>query len=145
MSLSKAFESFERPGLVVSYKTAASKIFKGALAAVNVQGFLVPITHSATSLKLVGVTNETVDNLAGNNGDKSCNVTKSGTFVFKAASGYTPAQADLGKEVYAVTDWEVQLSTAGLTNLYKVGTIVAIETTSTGASGVRVRISNYTL
>lgn len=145
MALSKAFESFERPGMVVSYKLSTVKIYKGANIAVNSQGFAVPMSHTGSSYKSIGVANETVDNTAGANGDKSVNVTKSGTFVFKAASGYTPGQADIGKEVYAVTDWEVQVSTAGLTNLYKIGTIVAVETTSTGVAGVRVRVSNYTL
>ena len=88
---------------------------------------------------------ETVDNSAGSAGDKSVNLTKSGSFVFKAASGFSPAVGDIGKEVYANTDWEVQVATAGLTNQYKVGTIVAIETTSTGAAGVRVRVDNYSL
>ena len=93
----------------------------------------------------VGVANETIDNSAGSAGDKSINLTKSGSFVFKAVAGFTPAIGDIGKEVYANTDWEVQVATAGLTNQYKVGTLVAIETTSTGASGVRVRVDNYSL
>ena len=145
MSLSKAFETFERPGLVVSYKLSNIKVYKGAFIAVNSSGFALPISHATSSLRYVGVANETVDNTAGTAGDKTVNLTKSGTFVFKAASGYTPSQADIGKEVYASTDWEVQTSTSGLSNLYKVGSIVAIETTSTGAAGVRVRVTNYTL
>jgi hypothetical protein len=121
------------------------KILKGSLVAVNVSGYLVPIAHGTANLKFVGVANETVDNSAGSAGDKSLNVTKTGSFVMKAASGFTPALADLGKEVYANTDWEVQVSTSGLTNLYKVGTIVSTETTSTGAAGVRVRIDNHSV
>lgn len=145
MALNKPFETFERPGLVVSYKLAASKVYKGSNLAVNATGFAVPISHSGTGYKYLGVANETLDNSTGAAGDKSVNVTKSGTFVFKAASGYTPVQADIGKEVYAVTDWEVQVATAGLTNLYKVGTIVGVESTSSGQAGVRVRVGNYTL
>jgi hypothetical protein len=145
MALNKPFETFERPGLVVSYKLAASKVYKGSNLAVNATGFAVPITHTGTGYKYLGVSNETLDNSGGAAGDKSVNVTKSGTFVFKAAAGYTPTQADIGKEVYAVTDWEVQVATAGLTNQYKVGTIVAIEPTSSGQTGVRVRVGNYTL
>jgi hypothetical protein len=115
------------------------------MIAVNASGYAIPIAHGTASLKFVGVANETVDNSAGAAGDKSINLTKSGSFVFKAASGFTPTVADIGKEVYANTDWEVQVSTAGLTNQYKVGTIVAIENTSTGATGVRVRVDNYSL
>lgn len=145
MALSKPFETYERPGLVVAYKQSNVKVHKGAAVAVNASGFAAPISHATANLKFVGVANETVDNSAGAAGDKSVNLTKSGSFVFKAASGYTPGQADVGKEVYALTDWEVQVSAVGLTNLYKVGTIVAIETTSTGQPGVRVRIDNHSV
>jgi len=112
---------------------------------VNASGYAIPIAHGTASLKFIGVANETVDNLAGAAGDKSINLTKSGSFVFKAVAGFTPVIGDIGKEVYANTDWEVQVATAGLTNQYKVGTLVAIETTSTGASGIRVRVDNYSL
>ena len=145
MALSKAFETYERPGLVVSYKVSNVKIFKGANVGVNSLGYLVPMSHATASLKFVGVANDTVDNTAGAAGDKSLNVTKTGSFVFKAAAGFTPGQADIGKEVYGLTDWEVQISTVGLTNQYKVGTIVASETTSTGVTGVRVRVDNYSV
>lgn len=144
-ALSQSYETFEKPGLVVSYKATNAKIHKGSLVGVNTSGYLVSMTHATANLKFVGVANETVDNSAGSAGDKSTNVTKCGSFVMKAASGFTPAVADLGKEVYANSDWEVQIATAGLTNQYKVGTIVGIENTSTGVAGVRVRIDNYSL
>lgn len=143
MALNKPFETYERPGLVVSYKLNNVKVFKGALVGVNAAGMAVPMSQATAGLKLVGVANDTVDNSAGVAGAKSANVTKAGAFVFKAASGFTPLQADVGKEVYCTTDWEVQVSTVGLTNQYKVGTIVAVEATSTGQAGVRVRIDNY--
>src|SRR5690242_270047 len=145
MALSKPFETYERPGLVVSYKASNVKIYKGANVGVNSSGYLVPMSHATASLKYVGVANETVDNTAGAAGDKSVNVTKSGSFVFKAAAGYTPAQGDVGKEVYCLTDWEVQVSTVGLTNQYKVGTITGLESTSTGVTGIRVRVDNYSV
>lgn len=144
-SLTKAFETYERPGLVVSYKASNVKIYKGAAVGVNSSGYAVPMAHGTASLKFVGVANDTVDNSAGSAGDKSLNITKSGSFVFKAASGFTPTVANLGTEVYANTDWEVQASTGGLTNQYKTGTIVALESTSTGETGVRVRIDNYSV
>lgn len=144
-ALTQAYENFERPGLVVAYKISSVKLYKGALVGVAASGYLVAMAHGTANLKFVGVAGETVDNSGGSAGDKALNVAKSGSMVFKAASGFTPAIADLGKEVYAVTDWEVQVSTSGLTNQYKVGTIVALETTSTGAAGVRVRIDNHSL
>ena len=138
--LTQAYEAFEKPGLVVNYKVSNVRIFKGALVGVNSAGYVVSMDPSIASLKFVGVANETVDNSAGSAGAKSLNVTKCGAFVMKAASGYTPAVTDLGAAVYAVSDWEVQTSTSGLTTAYKVGTITSVESTSTGAAGVRVRI-----
>jgi hypothetical protein len=92
----------------------------------------------------VGVANETVDNSGGSAGDKSILVNKAGSFVFKANS-FVPAVGDLGKEAYAATNWEVQVTTVGLTTQYKIGTVTAVENSSSGDAGVRVRIDNYTL
>lgn len=144
-ALTAGYETFERPGLVVSYKLSNVKAYKGAMVGVGASGYLVSMDHAVANLKFVGVANETVDNSAGAAGEKSVNVTKSGSFVFKAAAGYTPAIGDIGKEAYAVSNWEVQVATSGLTNQYKVGTVVALETTSTGVAGVRVRVDNHTL
>ncbi len=144
-ALTQAFETFERPGIVMSYKQAAVKIYKGAIVALNAAGYVQPMAHGTANLKFVGVANETVDNTAGAAGDKSVTITKTGSFVFKAVAGFNPAITDLGKEVYANTDWEVQAATAGLTNQYKIGTIVTTETTSGGLSGVRVRVDNYSV
>jgi hypothetical protein len=144
-ALTTPYETYERPGLVVSYKITNAKLYKGAMLGINSSGYLASMAHGTAGLKFAGMANETVDNSAGSAGDKSLNVTKSGSFILKAAGGYTPVIADLGKEVYANTDWEVQISTGGLTNQYKVGTIVGLDITSTGAVGVRVRIDNYSL
>ena len=144
-ALTQSYENFEKPGLVVSYKASNVKVYKGAAVGINSSGYLVPMAHGTASLKFAGIANETVDNSAGSAGDKSVNITKSGSFVFKAASGYTQAQADVGAEVYVNTDWEVQTGTGGLTNQYKLGRITGLENTSTGASGVRVRVDGYTL
>ena len=144
-ALTQPYEAFERPGLVVAYRLSNVKVFKGALVGLNASGFAVAMAHGTANLKFIGVANETVDNSAGATGDKSITVTKTGSFVLKPAAGYTPAIADLGKEIYALTDWEIQASATGLTNAYKIGTAVALETTSTGTAGVRVRIDNYSL
>lgn len=141
--LAASYETYERPGLVVSYKIAAVKVWKGALLGLDATGYARPMTPSTASMRFVGIANETVDNALGGAGDRSVNTTKTGSFVLKAASGYTPAIADLGKEAYAASDWEAQVVTTGLTNAYKIGTVVALETTATGAAGIRVRIDNY--
>lgn len=129
----------------MSYKMAATKIYKGALVGVNSSGYATPMTHSTANLKLVGVANETVDNSAGAAGAKSINVVKLGSFVYKAASGFTPAQSDIGVEVNVSTDFEVKKGTSGLSNTYPVGTIMGIEATSTSELGVRIRIDAYTV
>lgn len=144
-ALTQSYEAFERPGLVVSYKLSNTTVYKGALVGALSTGYAAPMNHATASMKFLGVANETVNNASGLPGDKAVNITKSGSFVFKAASGFAPSVADIGKEVYANSDWEVQVSTTGLTNQYKVGTIVALETTANGAAGVRVRIDNYTV
>jgi len=142
-ALTQPFEAYEKPGLVVSYPLAAVKVFKGALIGVNAAGFASAMAHGTADLKFIGVATETVDNAAGAAGDKRVNVAKAGSFVLKAASGFTPAQSNVGSEVHANTDWEVQVSASGLTNAYKVGRITGLETTSTGNVGVRVRIDNH--
>ncbi|MFQ3588018.1 MAG: hypothetical protein SNJ74_04675 [Fimbriimonadaceae bacterium] len=144
-ALTQSYETYEKPGLVVGYRVSNTKVFKGALVGLNGSGFVVPMAHSVSGLRFVGVANESVDNSAGAAGDRVVNVTKCGSFVMKSAAGFSPAPGDIGKEVYANTDWEVQTSTAGLTFPVKVGTIVGLETTSTGATGVRVRIDNHTV
>lgn len=144
-ALTKPFETYERPGLVMAYRVAATKVLKGALVGVNSSGFATPMVHGTSGLKFVGVANESVDNSAGAAGDKSVAITKSGSFVYKPISGLTPTIADLGKEVDANSDWEIQIATSGLTNQYKVGTIVGLESTSTGVAGIRVRIDNHSV
>lgn len=142
-ALNRPYETFERPGLVVAYRVASVKIHKGALVGVNPAGYLVPMTPQTPGLRFVGVANETVDNAAGSPGERSVNVTKSGSFVFAPAAGYSPAQGDLGTEVFAASDWEVQTSPVGLANPYKVGTVVALERTANGQTGVRIRIERH--
>lgn len=142
-ALTTAYETFERPGLVVSYQLSNVQVFKGSALGVNASGFVVPMAHGTADLVFVGFANESVDNSGGSAGDLSINVSKAGSFVVKAVSGYSPAQADVGQVVYANTDWEVQVSTSGLTNQYAIGTIVAIESTATGQSGVRIRIDRH--
>ncbi|KAA0225824.1 MAG: hypothetical protein AKCLJLPJ_01583 [Fimbriimonadales bacterium] len=142
-ALAQAFENYAKPGIVVNYKVAAATtIYKGALVGVNSSGFVVPMNHATANLKFLGFAEETVVN-SGADGDKSVRVTKTGSGVYVDPSGIV--QADIGKEVYAKTDNEVQISAIGLTNAYKVGTILGLETTSTGVAGVRVRVDNYSV
>ena len=144
--LTKPYENFERPGLVVAYKIAAdTKVFKGSALAVDTNGYVVPLSAAPASLKFAGIAGESVDNSGGAVGAKTVNVTKCGSFVFKAASGDTPSVAKIGLAAYASTDWECQTDSTGLAHTYSLGTVVGLETTSTGASGYRVRIDHHTV
>jgi len=62
-----------------------------------------------------------------------------------ASSAPAYAQADVAKEAHAASDWEAQASASGLASAYKIGVITGLETSSTGAAGVRIRIDNHTL
>lgn len=115
------------------------------MVGVTPAGFAVPMAHGTAGLRFVGVANETVDNSTGAAGARAINLTKSGAFVFGALTGVSLTQADVGKEVFANTDWEFQILSTGLTNQYKVGTIVAFEQTASATSGARIRIDNYTV
>lgn len=142
-ALSKAYEAFIKPNIISTYKMAASTtIYKGALVALNSSGYVIPIAHGTANLKFVGIAEETVEN-SGANGAASVRVSKAGSGVYADAG--SAVQADSGKEVYANSDNEVQIVTTGLTNQYKVGTLIGLETTSGGAAGLRVRVDNYTL
>ena len=143
--LSANYDPYERPGWVVAYRMAAVKVWKGALVGVDATGHLRPIDPATAGMRFLGVANETVDNMAGAPGARSVNVTKTGSFVLKAARGYAPALAELGREVYAASDWEATPAVRGLANAYAVGTVVAVETTATGAPGLRVRIDNHSV
>lgn len=143
--LTASYDTYERPGLVLAYRMAAVKVWKGALVGVDATGYLRPLDPAVAAMRFMGVANETVDNAAGAPGDRCVNVTKTGSFVMKAARGYVPTLADLGREAVAASDWEASPFSTGFTNPYKVGTIVAVENTATGAPGIRIRIDNHSV
>lgn len=138
-ALTQPFETYEKPGIVVSYTTASNTtIFKGGLVGVNASGQIVPMSHSTANLKFVGVANETV---IATTETKRITITKSGTFVFATTATNVNKT---GSEAYVRFDGEVQDAATGLTNSYVVGTIVGIEAPSTGGAGYRIRIDNHT-
>jgi hypothetical protein len=60
---SAPFEAGFKPGHIVLYKVAASTtIYKGALVALDTDGYVTPMTHATASLKFMGVAEETVVN-----------------------------------------------------------------------------------
>ncbi|MCG9894067.1 MAG: hypothetical protein MH204_01150 [Fimbriimonadaceae bacterium] len=142
--LTRPYENYERPGLVVNYRLAAVAVHKGALLGVGADGFARPMTPDTAGLAFIGFAVESQDNSTGAAGAKSINVAKSGACVVKAADGVTPVQAHIGRSAFAAGDWEVRPDQTSLTNPYSVGAIVALERTSTGHQGYRIRIDRHT-
>lgn len=96
----RAGEDFEFP------VAAAVKIFAGALTVVTAAGFAAP-GGVATTHKSVGRAKETVDNLAGANGDVRVKVER-GVFRFNnSAAGELIALADVGADCFIVDDQTV--------------------------------------
>lgn len=93
---------------------AATKIFAGALVVANAAGFAAP-GSVATTLTYLGRAEETVDNTAGANGDKSIVVRRKKAFKFKNHAADALVQADLGKTVYIVDDETVAKTNGGNT------------------------------
>ncbi len=141
-ALTAPYEVKYKQSVVVAYPVAGNTtLYKGALVGLNSNGYAVPMNHSTASLKFVGIAEETVKN-SGGNGEALVRVVKSGSGVYQVPP--LTGQADIGKDVYAVTDNEVQVNTTGLTNIYVVGTAISLEVTPSGATGLRVRIDNHT-
>ncbi|MCL6624241.1 MAG: hypothetical protein K6T17_06445 [Fimbriimonadales bacterium] len=141
-ALTEPYEVKYKQSLMVAYPVAAdTTLYKGALVGLNSNGYAVPMNHATASLRFVGIAEETVKNTGGN-GEALVRVVKAGSGVYQVSP--LTGQADIGKDVYAVTDHEVQLNATGLTNAYVVGTAIGIEMTSRGATGLRVRIDNHT-
>jgi len=85
---------------------ASTKIFAGSLVCLNASGFLTK-GAVATTLKAVGMAEESVDNSAGANGALSCKVRR-GCFKFaNSSAGDLIVAADWGASCYVVDDQTV--------------------------------------
>ncbi len=95
---------------------AASKILAGAIVAIsNVTGYAAK-GSTATTLSVVGIARETVDNTAGAAGDLAVPVDRDGWFrVANSAAGDLIALKDVGKVCYLVDDQTVALTDGGAT------------------------------
>jgi hypothetical protein len=131
-----------KDGVIVSFKMAAVKIFKGAmvgmadetLVSVPDTGYVTNLATGTTNAMLfVGVAEEAVDNSGGSAGDKSIKVRRTGRFVFSKSSA---GQGDVGREFYASSNQD--LATVATKNA-KVGKCTALVDTS----HLEVDISNY--
>jgi hypothetical protein len=106
---------------------AAAVIYKGALVALNANGFAAPAGDTASFL-VAGIAREKVDNSAGANGDKSVVCEYGRHYLFTAVS---IAQAMLGDPMYVVDDDTID-DAAGTTNDVFVGRLTKFESASAG-------------
>lgn len=81
---------------------ATALVFTGAMVAVNASGLAEP-GKTATGLQGVGVAQETVDNQAGADGERSVTVRR-GCFLMKMLGGDPVTRADVGKVCYIADD-----------------------------------------
>lgn len=134
--LTRPHETFFKIGDTIAYRTAATRLHKGALVGTNAAGWLVALDPAVAGLRFAGSCEESVDHTGFAAGDRTIRVAAQGTVCYRPAPGWTPTAADLGKDLYAFSDGLVQPTTGGLANAYKVGRLVAIE-----APFVRLRLT----
>jgi len=112
---------------------AATKLWAGSIACLNASGFLTK-GAVATTLKTVGMVEETIDNTAGANGAVTGKVRR-GLFRFaNSAAGDLIALTDVGASCYIVDDQTVA-KTNGSSTRSVAGVIRSVD-----ADGVWVEI-----
>lgn len=125
-ALTTARDTPRREGLQLNLPMSASKIFEGSIVALNASGYATKGATS-TTLRAAGVAETTVDNAAGNAGDKSIDV-KRGTFKFaNSSAGDQITLADYGKACYIVDDQTVA-KTDGSASRSVAGTVRGVDT-----------------
>ena len=134
-NLTQPYETFEKPGLVITYPLGAARIWKGALVGLAADGTAVSLSPNAP-MRFLGVSCESAD---PQQAYKRVTLAKAGTFVFRLV-GPLPTRADIGRVIYAASDWEATISPDGLDHPIAIGTMVDLEPTSAGQPGIRVRI-----
>ncbi len=117
------------PGEVIpaifSFGVAAStKIYAGAMVAINASGYAVPASADNT-LTVWGRCEKAVDNTSGSNGDLQVSVRVGVFFYASGTSGDAITKANVGSPCYVIDDHTVGL-TDGSGARPKAGTIVAI-------------------
>lgn len=95
--------SFRDGGLMHVNVAKAVVLQAGMLVAINAQGFAVP-AHDATAIKVMGVAKSNIDNMQGNDGDKSVAIQRNLQFLFPVDANYPLTQADIGKPAVITTD-----------------------------------------
>jgi hypothetical protein len=113
MALTQDRDTRQKDGTFRDLPVAAStKIFAGALLALNASGYVVP-GATAIGLKALGRAEKHVDNSTGAAGDASVTVRK-GVFQYGNGAGADAlAQADIGATAYIIDDATVGKDATG--------------------------------
>ena len=82
---------------------AATTIYQGSLLALNQSGYLVKASADA-SLRVVGVSEDKVDNSAGAAGDLTCKPVRGAWYFANSSTTDAVIDADLGRPCYVVDD-----------------------------------------
>ena len=95
---------------------AATKIFAGSIACISTASNFATKGATATTLKAVGVADETADNTAGANGAVSVKVRRDGWFPFaNSAAGDLIVLGDVGSDCFIVDDQTVAKTSGAAT------------------------------
>ena len=131
--LTANYDTADKRGIVVGYNVqAATKIFAGALVAIDASGFLVNAADAA-GLVFAGVAYESGDNSVGAAGAVGVRVQEAGTVVVPLSG--TWGQGVVGKKAFCVDNNTVAVS--GTANSLYVGDVVAL----VAGGKVRVRVT----
>ena len=125
MALTADRETQHRDGVNLTFDVAAStKIYGGSLVSINAAGTAIPAADTA-STKVVGVSDEYVDNSAGAAADLIVNVRRGRAFKLKNSATNAVAAAHLFTDVYVEDDETV--ASAGGTNSIVAGKCIGID------------------
>ena len=138
----------------IAYRMGVVKIWKGSACMINANGYVVPVTDTATADMFCGVAAETVDNRyvksgesdsgAATAGDRYCVCWQTGLFWFKHAGA---AITDMGLPAFLSlgnTDAQqtVESATTSATHDFMIGQIVGVDALAS-ATRVQVKIDGY--
>lgn len=93
---------------------ATTKLWAGSIACINASGFLTK-GAVATTLKTIGVVQETTDNTAGADGAIRCKVLRGCFRVANSSAGDLIAIADVNAQCFIVDDQTVAKTNGGST------------------------------
>ena len=116
-ALTQERDTQRRNGEFAQYPVAAAaKIFAGSIACISTASNFATKGITATTLKAVGMAEETADNTSGANGAINVKVRRDGWFPFaNSAAGDLIVLGDVGSDCFIVDDQTVAKTSAAST------------------------------